>query len=532
MTGSMANDKNNAVFDKNITEEVALEHLGYEQELSRTTFGLIGMVAFAFSIVTSWSALAVTLVVGIESGGPSVIIYSWVGVSIFTLPVVYSMAEMCSAYPLAGGQYSWVAVLAPKSISRGFAYVCGWFTLIGVIAMGALQHFITANFVLAIANMYNPDYTIQRWHTVLIAYLVALFVLAATIYLPRYLDHISRGMVIWNIKAFFIIIIVILACNDHKQPARFVFVDFINLTGFGKSYAAVIGLLQAAFGMCCYDAPAHMVEELVNGRREGPRAMIWSVYIGAVTGLIFLVAASFCIGDIVTTATSSTGVPIVQVFLDSTASKAAAACLTILLLVIVIGAGHALAAEAGRTVYAFARDTGLPFSNILKRVDKKRQVPVSALILIVGVQMALISIYFGTVTGFNTVVAIATEGFYLSYAMPLLARLLSFVFSEKKHARIPGLYTLGAWSVPMNAIGLLFLVFLSITFNFPSAYPVTSENMNYTSAAVGFVMAIALLFWIMTGRKHFAGPVIDGLVVDETKDDAAMTAGSESEGRK
>ena len=30
-------------------------------------------------------------------------IWSWVGISIVTLAVAYSMAEICSAYPVAGG---------------------------------------------------------------------------------------------------------------------------------------------------------------------------------------------------------------------------------------------------------------------------------------------------------------------------------------------------------------------------------------------------------------------------------------------
>jgi choline transport protein len=44
-------------------------------------------------------------------------------------------------------------------------------------------------------------------------------------------------------------------------------------------------------------------------------------------------------------------------------------------------------------------------------VERKRQIPVYALCLTVLVQIALNSIYFGTLTGFNTVVSIATEGF-------------------------------------------------------------------------------------------------------------------------
>ena len=58
-------------------------------------------------------------------------IWSWLGVCFFTLMVALSMAEMCSAYPLSGGQYSWAAVLAPRRWYRGFSYVCGWFMLIG-----------------------------------------------------------------------------------------------------------------------------------------------------------------------------------------------------------------------------------------------------------------------------------------------------------------------------------------------------------------------------------------------------------------
>jgi len=31
-------------------------------------------------------------------------IWSWLGISVVTLAVAYSLAEICSAYPVAGGQ--------------------------------------------------------------------------------------------------------------------------------------------------------------------------------------------------------------------------------------------------------------------------------------------------------------------------------------------------------------------------------------------------------------------------------------------
>ena len=88
--------------------------------------------------------------------------------------------------------------------------------------------------------------------------------------------------------------------------------------------------------------------------------------------------------------------------------------------------------------------------------------------------------------------------------MPMLARILAHV-SGKKH-RLEGPYSLGRYGLPLNIIGFLFLIFFSITFTFPSVSPVDSENMNYTSAAVGIIMLISLITWITTGRKRFTGP--------------------------
>ncbi|KAI4196160.1 MAG: hypothetical protein LQ350_006744 [Teloschistes chrysophthalmus] len=238
-----------------------------------------------------------------------------------------------------------------------------------------------------------------------------------------------------------------------------------------------------------------------------------SVYIGAITGFIFLISISFCIGDIAETAGTTTGSPLIEIFFNSTNSVVGTCFLSSMIVVIVLIAANALLAEGSRSVFAFARDRGLPFSDLLAKVEPKRQVPVYSILLTCVVQMALNSIYFGTLTGFNTVISIATEGFYLSYAMPLLVRIIAYFTNYAKE--IPGPYTLGRWSVWVNAIGLLFLVFTSITFNFPTLNPVDEENMNYTSAAIGIIGLISIVTWLTTGRKSFTGPQIGKVDVVE-----------------
>ncbi|KAE8836158.1 hypothetical protein HRS9139_04256 [Pyrenophora teres f. teres] len=489
------------VLDDSNSDDDVLAQLGYTQELKRS-FGLLGMVGFSFSIVTSWTALSGVLIIGVESGGPPVMIWGWLCACLVTLAIAYSMAEMCSAYPVAGGQYSWVAILAPTRWARSMSYLCGWFMLIGITCMGAVNNFVATNFILGTAQL-NYGFTIERWHTVLVAYLITLVATIFNIYLPHILNKLSKAVFIWNLLSFAACLITILATNDHKQSASYVFSDFQNFNGWNAPYATCLGLLQSAFGMCCYDAPSHMTEEIKNARKQAPRAMVMSVYIGFFTGFAWLIALCFCIGDLEATGSTATGVPVIEIIFNSTGNVAGTSTLASMIAMIGIFAANSLMAEGSRAVYAFARDNGLPFSNVWSKVSS-RSVPVYAIILTAVVQMAFNSIYFGTTTGFNTVVAIATQGFYLSYLMPLLSRILAH-FSGNK-TRLEGPYSLGRWGIVLNSIGFLYLTFICVVSNLPSVTPVTSENMNYTSAATGVVMLISLIFWIMSGRKKFTGP--------------------------
>ncbi|KAF5015758.1 hypothetical protein F66182_12792 [Fusarium sp. NRRL 66182] len=244
---------------------------------------------------------------------------------------------------------------------------------------------------------------------------------------------------------------------------------------------------------------------MTHASRDAPRAVILSVVIGAVTGFIFLVTLCFCIGDIASTANTSTGSPVLQIFYDSTGSKIGACFMASMIVVIMFVSTISLVADGSRSLYAFARDQGLPFSGTLSKVDRKKHIPIYAVVVTVVVQMAFNSIYFGTVTGFNTVVSIATTGFYASYALALLARLLGHFFREK--IVFSGSYSLSLpISLSANLIGFLFLLFAFISFNFPSEAPVNEETMNYTSAAIGVTGLLSLVTWFTTGYKHFHGP--------------------------
>jgi hypothetical protein len=76
-----------------------------------------------------------------------------------------------------------------------------------------------------------------------------------------------------------------------------------------------------------------------------------SVWLGAVTGFIFLISAFFCIGDLETTALTPTGVPLIQIFYDSTGSVAGATTLSAMITIIVLICANSLMAEGGRALW-------------------------------------------------------------------------------------------------------------------------------------------------------------------------------------
>lgn len=89
--------------------------------------------------------------------------------------------------------------------------------------------------------------------------------------------------------------------------------------------------------------------------------------------------------------------------------------------------------------------------------------------------------------------------------MALFSRLLGCLSGHV--TKLDGPYSFSVpVSITLNAIGLLFLLFASITFNFPSTYPVDKDSMNYTSAAIGVIGLIGAITWFTTSRRQFTGP--------------------------
>src|ERR1700730_8278873 len=99
-----------------------LHELGYAQELKRG-MGWFSNFAVSFTIISILTGGITLLYLPLLAGGPRAAIFSWVIVGFFTVLVAMSMAEICSAYPTAGGLYYWSAKMARRN-----APAWSWFT--------------------------------------------------------------------------------------------------------------------------------------------------------------------------------------------------------------------------------------------------------------------------------------------------------------------------------------------------------------------------------------------------------------------
>jgi amino acid transporter len=107
-----------------------LERLGYAQQLFREMGGFSNF-AISFSIISVLTGAVLLYGYGLKFAGPIVNSVGWPLVSVLTLCVAASMAELASAYPTAGGLYFWAFRLG----GRTWAWVTAWLNMIGQVTI-------------------------------------------------------------------------------------------------------------------------------------------------------------------------------------------------------------------------------------------------------------------------------------------------------------------------------------------------------------------------------------------------------------
>ena len=488
-----------------MADEGHLAAMGIKQELQRN-FSALSMLGLAFAILNTWTALSSSLTLALPSGGSTAILWGLITAGICNLCLASSLAEFLSAYPTAGGQYHWVAIISWPKWRAVLSWICGWINVFGWMALTATAGLLGSQLIVGIVALYHPTYSPQPWHQFLI-YLAYTFVATAlnafgTVLLP----YVGKFAISWSIAGFTIISITVLAtASPDYNSATFVFTDFRNTTGWPNGVAWLLGLLQGALSLTGFDATAHMIEEIPNAAVEAPKILIYCVAMGMGTGFIFLMVLLFVAGNIDQIINSDAG-PIGAIFLHATGSREGAVCLQIFPLACLMFAGISIMTTSSRMAWAFARDGGLPFSKYFARVHKGLDVPLNSVWLTTGVVVIIGLIFLGSSSAFNAIVSASVVALGVTYAMPPAISILRGrkMLPATRHFKLPEPV---GWTV--NIVGVLYTILTTVLFVFPPELPVTGPNMNYCVVAFAVVVIVSLIQWVVDGRKNYSGPKVD-----------------------
>jgi amino acid transporter len=228
-----------------------------------------------------------------------------------------------------------------------------------------------------------------------------------------------------------------------------------------------------------------------------------SIVVSLIAGWVLLIGVTFAIQNYSGEAGSATGVPPAQIFIDAVGATGGK-----LLLLVAIGAqlfcGMSSVTANSRMIYAFSRDGALPASSLWHRINPRTRTPTNAIWLAAGGAFVLGLPYLFNATAYAAVTSIAVIGLYIAYVAPTFLRLrLGDRFQ-------PGPWHLGRWSRPIGIIAVVWVVIITILFMLPTVSPVTAGTFNYTPIAVLAVLGFAGIWWLVSARKWFTGPKVQG----------------------
>ncbi|KAI8973865.1 amino acid/polyamine transporter I [Pilobolus umbonatus] len=388
-----------------------------------------------------------------------------------------------------------------------------------------------AGFLTSAVTVTHPDFVTTPGIDYAV-FLVILFIHGWMNVLPvKYTGMINNISVWWHIMGILFIVIVGLLLTPNKPSASFALGQYYNNTGFkSDGYAWLIGLLQSQFTLNGYDTAAHVSEETKSAQRGSPMGIVMAIASSAVVGTILMIACAFMIQDfdkqIVNKNISMT---ITQVFLDGT-GVGWTMWFLVIIIVAMYFAGAAVIVGSSRQTYAFARDGAMPFSKWLIKLTSSK-VPANAVWFNIAFAAILGLPYLFSEVAFETIVSINTIAANISYFIPIWLRI---TMARKRFEKGP--YHLGSFSIPCGVIACLWISFTSVLFILPTQSPVTPGNMNFAIIPFAFVIGLASIVYLVSGRKWFTGPIrnidtmvvreVDGQVIQETRRVVVVTEDS------
>ncbi len=417
-----------------------LHQLGYVQELHRTIDGFSSF-AISFSIISILSGLVTHFGFGLKMAGPAAV-WTWVVVGFFNTLLAFSLGEIASAFPLAGGVYKWVRKLAGVRVG----WFTGWISFIGWLGVTAGIDFGLGFFLTSYVGLDSSNLRTVVWITAIIVTLHTLLNVFG-ISIVAWFNDFSVTVHIIGVIA----LVALLLAFGQRHSISIVF-NTGNIQPGHYWYGFTQALLMSAWTLTAFDASSSVSEESINPSKTVPWGMISAVTVSWFFGALLLLSLDLALpnlGLLLKTETTAT-LEIVKSALGPILSNFVMAIVQVAM----FAAGLSSLTVTVRVLFTMARDDGFPFAKGLKYVSPKYETPVYSVFFVGG--MAVMLCVIGAVL--PVITSLSTFSIYLSYAIALSAALLA-----KRNGKVfRGDFSLGRYSTPLQVISLIWTVFICL----------------------------------------------------------------------
>lgn len=498
-------------------DEQHLARLGYVQELQRSWSGFSNF-AISFSIISILAGCFTSFGLGWNNGGPAAIAWGWPIVSVFILIIGLCMSELVSAFPTSGGIYWWAARLGgPKA-----GFYTGWLNLIGLIAILASVSYGCATFLDLTLGTFSESWLAGYSLTRTFVIFVIILAVSATIniFSSHLLAVINNVSVWWHVAGAVAVVVILWLIPDQHASVSEVFAQTINNSGiFGGEkgigwllFVLPISAILTQYTITGYDASAHLSEE-TRSAADGAAKGIWrSIFYSAIGGWILLLTFLFAVQD--ADEVSAGGGAVVTIFNQAMDSKWVA----IVLLISTAGQFFCTTAcqtSASRMLFAFSRDRAVPGHQLWSKISTRR-VPANAVIVTAALAAlitlpALVEVDINGApvpVAFFAVVSIGVVGLYLCFAVPIYYRW-----------KLGDRFEVGRWNLRghhrwMAPVAIVEIIITSVIAMFPTSLggmpwdpSFAWKFVNYTPLLVGGVLLLLFIYWHLSVKKWFTGPI-------------------------
>ena len=454
-----------------------------EEEGLKREFSLWAIFALAFAFISPIVALYGIFAFAITSAGPP----AWWGFFIVLagqLLVALVFAELASRWPFEGSLYQWARRLIHETYGwfSGWAYM--WTLMITMVAVS----YGAAGFVPIVLDI-KP---FEPGEQLLVAFGFILFGSAMNL-VGRTALKIFMGASIGAevIGSLGIGTVLLFFHNEHGPGV--LFDNFGAAEGLSGGYVWAGFLAATAFIGWAYvgfDTAASVAEETREPRRDVPKAVIWSL----VTVAAVVSYASLALILAIPNYGAVLSGKVVDPVADTIAFQLGDDITRPLFGLFIIGFTASLIAiqtNCSRIMWAFARADVLPAAKYLRRLTPGARLPWST----VGVTCAIACVLLVSTQSedlYLTLVSMATGGFYISFAFPVLGMLWARLNKRWE----PSEFSLGRWGMPVAVIASLWTVFEYINIAWPRAVDVPWYQDWAVFLMTGIVAVLGILAYL------------------------------------